>query len=118
MFGWSCHEMMKWTGRASSRETEIATVTGIGTGMMEADTAVDTEEEANGAAGDDSVEEDTKDLINMEEKANGADEISKDMVQKASSTWYFNGNDTQLVLGPRVSEEHVANSSDDDMRRE
>lgn len=111
--------MMKWTGRASSKETEIATVTGIGigTGMMEADTAV-VMEEANGVAEDDSVEEDIKDLTNMEEKANGADEISKDMVQKALSTWYFNGNDTQSVLGPRVSEKHAANSSDDEMRRE
>lgn len=100
--------MMKWTGRAISKETEI----GIGTGMMEADMAAVTEEEANGAAGDDSVEEDIKDLVNMEEKANGA-EIIKVMVQKASSTRYFNGNDTQLVPGPWVYEEHVANSSDD-----
>lgn len=116
MFEWRCHEMRKWTGHASSKETEIAI--GTETGMMEADTAAVTEEEANGAAGDDSVEEDIKDLINMEEKANGADEIIKDMVQKASSTWYFNGNDTQLVPGPWVPDEHVANSSDDDMRRE
>lgn len=120
MFEWKCHEMRKWIGHASSKETEIVTVTEIGTEteMMEADTAVDTEEEVNGVAGDDSVEEDIKDLTNMEEKANGADEIIKGMVQKASFTWYFNGNDTQLVPGPWVPEEHVANLSDDEMKRE
>lgn len=114
--------MRKWTGHASSKEIETATVTEIGigteTGMMEADTAVDTEEEVNGVAGDASVEEEViEDLTNMEEKTNGAEEIIKDIVQKASS-WYFNGNDTQLVPGPWVPEEHVANSSDDEMRRE
>ncbi|KAJ4324469.1 RNA-binding component of cleavage and polyadenylation factor [Fusarium piperis] len=72
-------------------QTATVTETEIGTeiGMMEAGTAADTEEEANGVAGDDSVGEVTKDLANMEEKANGAGEITKDMVQKASCTWYL-----------------------------
>lgn len=118
MFEWRCHEMRKWTGRVINQETETVTgiAIGIETGMMEAGTVADTEEEANGAAGDDSVEEEViKDLENTEEKANGANEITKDIGQKASSTWYFNGNDTQLVPGPRVFEKHVANSSDDEM---